>query len=96
MHCFTIACKTAQMSNVQFLLSLQKYFQYQQEYSVKTWLDGGLEKKKLILGFPLYGQSFTLADANNNSLNAPTYGGAEAGTYTRQRGFLSYYEVNKK
>ena len=66
-----------------------------QEYTVKVWLEGGLDKKKLILGFPLYGQSFTLADASNHGLNAPTYGGAEAGQYTRARGFLAYYEVRK-
>ena len=64
-----------------------------QEYTVKVWLDGGLDRKKLILGFPLYGQSFTLADADNHGLNSQTYGGAEAGKYTKARGFLSYYEV---
>lgn len=28
-----------------------------------------------------------------HELNAPTYGGGEAGEATRARGFLSYYEV---
>lgn len=42
---------------------------------------------------PMYGQSFSLADNNDNGLNAPTYGGGEAGEETRARGFLSYYEV---
>jgi hypothetical protein len=41
----------------------------------------------------MYGQSFSLADNNQNGVNAPTYGGGEAGEETRARGFLSYYEV---
>lgn len=47
------------------------------------------------MGIPLYGQSFTLAESKNHGLNAPTYGGGEAGEGTRARGFLAYYEVNK-
>jgi len=43
----------------------------------------------------MYGQSFSLADNSNHGLNAPTYGGGEAGDSTRARGFLSYYEVSK-
>ncbi|XP_046689009.1 LOW QUALITY PROTEIN: probable chitinase 10 [Homalodisca vitripennis] len=38
------------------------------------------------------GQSFSLADLKDNDLNAPTYGGGEAGEETRARGFLAYYE----
>lgn len=44
---------------------------------------------------PMYGQSFSLADNNENGLNAATYGGGEAGEETRARGFLAYYEVGK-
>jgi len=46
------------------------------------------------MGVPLYGQSFSLAERNVHRLNAPTYGGGEAGEATRARGFLSYYEVS--
>lgn len=48
------------------------------------------------MGMPMYGQSFSLADNQQNGLNAPTYGGGEAGEETRARGFLAYYEVSKK
>lgn len=41
----------------------------------------------------MYGQSFSLANNQENGLNAQTYGGGEAGDFTRARGFLSYYEV---
>lgn len=46
------------------------------------------------MGAPLYGQSFSLAERTQRGLNAPTYGGGEAGEATRARGFLSYYEVS--
>jgi hypothetical protein len=36
---------------------------------VNYWLAGGLAPSKLILGIPLYGQSFTLASSTANGLN---------------------------
>ena len=60
---------------------------------MKYWLKGGLDKKKLIMGMPMYGQSFTLASAGANGLNSRTYGGGTAGPFTRARGFLAYYEI---
>jgi len=41
---------------------------------------------------PMYGRSFTLADANQNGLNSAAWGG-KAGDLTASWGFLSYYEV---
>ncbi|KAL9919317.1 putative chitinase 10 [Glossina fuscipes fuscipes] len=61
-------------------------------FSINYWLQMGAERKKLIMGMPMYGQSFTLAQASDHGLNAP-YGGGEAGETTRARGFLSYYEI---
>ena len=60
---------------------------------MKYWLDNGLDRKKLILGFPLYGQSFLLADPNDHGLNAKSLGGGDSGRYTKSRGLLAYYEV---
>lgn len=57
-------------------------------------MEKGANPKKLVMGAPLYGQSFSLAERNEHGLNVPTYGGGEAGEATRARGFLAYYEVS--
>lgn len=62
-------------------------------FSINYWIDQGADPRKIIMGMPMYGQSFSLADRTNDRLNSPTYGGGEAGPETRARGFLSYYEV---
>lgn len=67
-----------------------------QNFSIQYWVQKGANPRKLIMGMPMYGQSFTLASAKNNSLNSRAYGGGEAGESTRARGFLGYYEVNKE
>ncbi|XP_066157317.1 probable chitinase 10 [Euwallacea fornicatus] len=62
-------------------------------FTINYWIKQGAERKKIVMGMPLYGQSFSLADTKDNGLNAPTYGGGEAGEDTRARGFLAYYEI---
>lgn len=64
-----------------------------QNFTIHYWIEQGADRKKLVMGMPMYGQSFSLADNNQIGLNAPTYGGGEAGEETRARGFLAYYEV---
>lgn len=56
-------------------------------------MEKGADRKKLIMGMPLYGQSFSLASASDNGLNQKAYGRGTAGEYTRAGGFLAYYEV---
>lgn len=65
-------------------------------YSIHYWLDQGTPPSKLIMGMPLYGQSFTLANQNARSLNDKSIGPGQAGTYTRAGGFLAYYEICEK
>lgn len=63
-------------------------------FSMHYWLSNGADKSKLIMGMPMYGQALTLEDPNVHGLNAPASGPGEAGEYTRQGGFLSYYEAS--
>ncbi|XP_044249663.1 probable chitinase 10 isoform X2 [Drosophila takahashii] len=62
-------------------------------FSMNYWISRGTDRRKLIMGIPMYGQSFSLAEKAEHQLNAPTYGGGEAGDATRARGFLAYYEI---
>ena len=68
-------------------------YYFNANYSIHYWIEQGADRRKLVMGMPLYGQSFTLADANENGLNAPSIGGGTAGQYTRASGFLAYYEI---
>ncbi|KAI9560101.1 hypothetical protein GHT06_014111 [Daphnia sinensis] len=65
-------------------------------YTLNYWIKLGADPAKLILGVPLYGQSFTLENPNNNGLNAPAKGTGQQGEFTRQAGFLAYYEICKQ
>ncbi|XP_042319704.1 chitotriosidase-1-like [Sceloporus undulatus] len=60
--------------------------------AVKYWKSKGAPAEKIILGIPLYGRSFTLS-SSQTGVNAPASGPGTAGTYTREAGFLSYYEI---
>jgi len=71
-------------------------FHFNTNYSINYWLSQGADRKKIILGMPMYGQSFQLSEAKNNGLNAKSYGGGDAGQFTRAKGFLAYYEVKTK
>jgi len=62
-------------------------------FAAKMWERLGAPKHKLVIGMPTYGRSFTLADRSNYIVNSPTTGGGHAGDYTREAGFLAYYEI---
>lgn len=54
----------------------------------------GAPKEKLIIGLATYGRSFTLTSpSTTNGMNAPSSGGGKAGEFTRESGFLAFYEV---
>ncbi|KAM9690659.1 acidic mammalian chitinase [Dama dama] len=63
------------------------------EYAMNYWKSNGAPAEKLIVGFPAYGHSFTLREASNNGIGAPTSGAGPAGPYTREAGFWAYYEI---
>jgi chitinase len=41
---------------------------------------------------PTYGRTFTLSTPKN-TVNSPASGGGKAGEYSKEAGFLAYYEV---
>lgn len=63
------------------------------EWVINYWINLGCPRSKLMLGLGTYGRAFRLANANNFGLGAPTSSLPTAGTWTREAGFLSYYEV---
>lgn len=69
------------------------------------WISEGADPRKLVMGMPFYGQSFTLGTSwdtpssllvnkDGHGLNVPARAGGQAGEYTRSSGFLAYYEVS--
>ncbi|XP_067387674.1 acidic mammalian chitinase [Emydura macquarii macquarii] len=63
------------------------------DYAMNYWMNNGAPAEKLIVGFPTYGHTFTLSNPSNTAVGAPTSGPGPAGPYTKQSGFLAYYEI---
>lgn len=59
------------------------------------WRKLGAPPEKLLMGFPTYGRTFRLLKASKNGLQAEAVGPASPGKYTKQSGFLAYYEVTE-
>lgn len=57
------------------------------------WREWGVPSEKLLMGLPTYGRTFHLRQASRNGLQAEAVGPAAPGKYTKQPGFLAYYEV---
>ncbi|XP_062400853.1 acidic mammalian chitinase-like [Sardina pilchardus] len=66
---------------------------YSIDYAMNYWRSQGAPAEKLLVGFPTYGRTFTLASASDTGVGAPANGSGPAGTYTREAGFWSYYEI---
>lgn len=64
------------------------------ENAAATWVRLGAPKDKLIIGMPTYGRTFTLSNPKVYKVNSPASGGGKAGEYTKEGGFLAYYEVS--
>ncbi|XP_047640986.1 oviduct-specific glycoprotein isoform X2 [Phacochoerus africanus] len=62
-------------------------------YTMNYWRKLGAPPEKLLMGFPTYGRTFRLLKASKNELGAEAVGPASPGKYTKQAGFLAYYEV---
>lgn len=65
-------------------------------YSINYWINNGCPPEKLNFGLAAYGRSFTLKNTTLNKVGAPSVRGGHAGTYTKEEGIYSYYEVCEK
>jgi len=64
------------------------------EDATDIWFDAGCPPNKMVMGIPTYGRTYTLKDpANDYGYNATASGPGDAGKYTREEGFLAYYEI---
>ncbi|GAB1598163.1 chitinase-3-like protein 1 isoform X1 [Argonauta hians] len=61
--------------------------------TVEFYIRNGAPPNKLTLGLPAYGKSFTLVDSELYGVDVPVAGAGIAGKYTREKGFLAYYEI---
>jgi GH18 family chitinase len=65
------------------------------DFAIRYWIANGAPAYKINIGLATYGRSFTLA-SNKTGIGAPSMGSGPAGIYTREPGFLAYYEICKK
>ncbi|XP_071530245.1 uncharacterized protein Cht6 isoform X2 [Panulirus ornatus] len=63
------------------------------DWTVKYYISLGADKHKLVIGIPTYGRSYTLIDGNFTDFGASADGPGEQGKYTRENGFMAFYEV---
>ncbi|XP_064598494.1 oviduct-specific glycoprotein-like [Liolophura sinensis] len=62
------------------------------DWAVRRFIELGAPSEKLILGIPLYGRSFQLC-GNDVKPGSKACGGGRRGPFTKEKGFLAYYEI---
>ncbi|XP_010787942.1 acidic mammalian chitinase-like [Notothenia coriiceps] len=63
------------------------------DYAMNYWKSQGAPAEKLIVGFPTYGNTFTLKSPSNHGVGAAIAGPGTAGKYTEEAGELAYFEI---
>ncbi|XP_067006667.2 probable chitinase 10 [Anabrus simplex] len=63
------------------------------DHAANMWVKLGAPKEKMVIGMGTYGRTFTLSNLSAFKVNSPASGGGKAGEYTKESGFLAYYEV---
>ncbi|XP_072419803.1 acidic mammalian chitinase-like isoform X2 [Chiloscyllium punctatum] len=69
-----------------------QYIYYNVNFTMNYWRENGAPSEKLIVGFPTYGRTFTLS-TSQTGVGASASGPGQAGTFTREAGFWSFYEI---
>lgn len=64
-----------------------------QSAATEYLISKGADKKKIILGIPFYGQTFTLKSPKENTIGSDVTGPGNPGPYTKQPGMAAYYEI---
>ena len=67
-----------------------------QDATIQIYLLNGASADKLVLGIPTYGRAYKLANPDLTELGSPSDGPAEPGKFTREKGYLAYYEICEK
>lgn len=63
------------------------------EGALSAWISKGAPANKLIFGIPFYGRNFRLANPSNTQPRAPISGAGQVGPYTKEAGFVAYFEI---
>ncbi|XP_023649369.1 acidic mammalian chitinase-like isoform X2 [Paramormyrops kingsleyae] len=69
------------------------YIYFNVDYTMNYWKNNGAPAEKLLVGFPTYGNTFTLSNPANHGIGAPISGAGTAGKYTQEAGELAYFEI---
>lgn len=65
-------------------------------YSINYWISNGCPPEKINFGLAAYGRSFTLKNSTINKVGAPAIKGGQAGSFTKEEGIFSYFEICEK
>ncbi|XP_065348578.1 chitinase-3-like protein 1 [Cloeon dipterum] len=84
--------KTGQNSPL-YASSIDADKRYNANAAVQNWIKLGADRTKLILGAPLYGQTYTLLNPSKTELGAAIKGPGSPGKWSRQAGVLIYNEI---
>jgi chitinase len=66
------------------------------DWAMNYWLSEGAPPNQLLLGIATYGRTFTLVNPADNQIGSKARGPGTEGQFTREKGFLSYYEICSK
>jgi chitinase len=61
--------------------------------ALSYWISKGAPARKIIFGIPFYGRNFRLANPNNSKPKAPIAGAGTVGPFTKEAGFVAYFEI---
>jgi chitinase len=62
--------------------------------AVQHYLNAGVPKSKIVVGFGHYGRGWTLVSPDDHEMGSPTSGPSKTGVCTGEKGYLSKYEID--